>query len=118
MIYGSIGVENTIVNKKLFYLNEAHEKLKKLGSMYLAQLDFTILAFYIAMASILGISKIPYRRTFSFIYLIHVLVRFLLSVNICLLVSLVCPIIVSSLNEDSMGTVFNAYMIAWRFLFK
>tara|TARA_A100001388_G_C28765002_1_gene500178 strand:- start:1916 stop:2623 length:708 start_codon:yes stop_codon:yes gene_type:complete len=72
------------------------------------------------MASIFGlISKIPYLGGlfFSFTYLIHVSgAIFAIFTIFVLLVSLVySPIIVSSLNEDSMGTVFNAYMIAWRF---
>ncbi|MEC7981221.1 MAG: hypothetical protein VX144_04715, partial [Candidatus Neomarinimicrobiota bacterium] len=79
-----------------------------------------ILAFYIVMASIFGlISKIPYigGLFFSLTYLIHVFgAIFAIFTIFAMLVSLVySPIIVSSLNEDSMGTVFNAYMIAWRF---
>ena len=127
MIYGSIGVaaKHTICElKKNYFISiyEAHEKVKKnwvpmlFGSISI----LLILAFYIAMASIFGlISKIPYLGGlfFSFTYLIHVSgAIFAIFTIFVLLVSLVySPLIVSSLNEDSMGTVFNAYMIAWRF---
>ena len=127
MIYGSIGVaaKHTICELKKNYflsIDEAHEKVKKnwVPMLFGTISILLILAFYIAMASIFGlISKIPYLGGlfFSFTYLIHVSgAIFAIFTIFVLLVSLVySPIIVSSLNEDSMGTVFNAYMIAWRF---
>ena len=127
MIYGSIGVaaKHTISELKGDYflsIDEAHEKVKKnwVPMLFGTISILLILAFYIAMASIFGlISKIPYLGGlfFSFTYLIHVSgAIFAIFTIFVLLVSLVySPIIVSSLNEDSMGTVFNTYMIAWRF---
>ena len=127
IIYGSIGVaaKHTICELKKNYfisIDEAHEKVKKnwVPMLFGTISIILILAFYIAMASIFGlISKIPYLGGlfFSFTYLIHVSgAIFAIFTIFVLLVSLVySPIIVSSLNEDSMGTVFNAYMIAWRF---
>ena len=127
MIYGSIGVaaKHTISELKGDYflsIDEAHEKVKKnwVPMLFGTISILLILAFYIAMASIFGlISKIPYlgELFFSFTYLIHVSgAIFAIFTIFVLLVSLVySPIIVSSLNEDSMGTVFNTYMIAWRF---
>ena len=127
MIYGSIGVaaKHTISELKGDYFlsaNEAHEEVEKnwLPMVFGTISILLILAFYIVMASIFGlISKIPYigGLFFSLTYLIHVFgAIFAIFTIFVLLVSLVySPIIVSCLNEDSMGTVFNAYMIAWRF---
>lgn len=127
IIYGSIGVaaKHTICELKKNYflsIDEAHEKVKKnwVPMLFGTISILLILAFYIAMASIFGlISKIPYLGGlfFSLTYLIHVSgAIFAIFTIFVLLVSLVySPIIVSSLNEDSMGTVFNTYMIAWRF---
>ena len=127
MIYGSIGVaaKHTISELKGDYflsIDEAHEKVKKnwVPMLFGTISILLILAFYIVMASIFGlISKIPYigGLFFSLTYLIHVFgAIFAIFTIFVLLVSLVySPIIVSSLDEDSMGTVFNVYMIAWRF---
>ncbi|MAN42262.1 MAG: hypothetical protein CMF88_05885, partial [Candidatus Marinimicrobia bacterium] len=127
MIYGSIGVaaKHTISELKGDYflsIDEAHEKVKKnwVPMLFGTISILLILAFYIVMASIFGlISKIPYigGLFFSLTYLIHVFgAIFAIFTIFAMLVSLVySPIIVSSLDEDSMGTVFNAYMIAWRF---
>lgn len=127
MIYGSIGVvaKHTISELKGDYFlsaNEAHEEVEKnwLPMVFGTISILLILAFYIVMASIFGlISKIPYigGLFFSLTYLIHVFgAIFAIFTIFAMLVSLVySPIIVSSLDEDSMGTVFNAYMIAWRF---
>ena len=127
MIYGSIGVaaKHTISELKGDYFlsaNEAHEEVEKnwLPMVFGTISILLILVFYIVMASIFGlISKIPYigGLFFSLTYLIHVFgAIFAIFTIFAMLVSLVySPIIVSSLDEDSMGTVFNAYMIAWRF---
>ena len=129
-VYGAMCAVSRITLKELkgnyFYsIHDAHSFIEKnWRAIILTPITIIIiLAFYILATSFFGIlSKIPWIGSIIisvpfFIYLIGAV--FSVFTIFTLLVSIVfTPAIVGTTNEDTMGSVFNSYMLAWRYPFQ
>ena len=127
VIYGSMASASKVTYQELkgdhfFSAGDAHKYLEKNWHpiIFAPFSIITILLFYVLIASSFAlIGKIPWIGEFIFAipYFIHLFGSvFAFFTFFVLIVSVIyTPIIVGTLKEDTMGTVFNSYMISWRF---
>ncbi len=126
-IYGSMCAVSRITLEELrgnyFYsIQDAHNFIKKNWQpvIFTPITIFAILVFYVLATSFFGLlSKIPWIGSLilSIPFLIYLLGAIFAAFTIYVfLVSIVfTPTIVGTTNEDTMGSVFNSYMLAWRY---
>ncbi len=126
-IYGSIASASKTTYQELkgdhfFSAGDAHKYLEKYWHpiIFAPFSIIAILLFYVLAASCFAlIGKMPWigELIFAIPYIIHLFGSvFAFFTFFVLVVSVIySPIIVGTLKEDTMGTVFNSYMISWRF---